>query len=283
MYPMLVRTYSALATPESPFIPAYQSAFAHQLIDLKTQDRLPLDLYLIFYKFFDWPATVHKLSVIFLLMRNPTYKTLCFTSQILASIIIITSVIVILRSLYDYELWNIEREAAKSLIITYYDFALYLVFINLIMGLYASCGITSGKKIFMTIYIKLDILMLLINSATVLYMYFYYPETIGMCIGTRAGQSPAFNSKITTKTGITSTSMSVLEIKKEISSVIIHFVYSELIVIAASLLLLFSFMYVIRIRLSFPSPLINPPVIDCSRQGLNTASLKKRRVVDMVV
>lgn len=187
----------------------------------------------------------------------------------------------VIVSLYYYYLWEIENRAASTFIITYYTMGLYSLLANIILGLFASCGGTSGNKMLMRLFIRISMVLTILFVLLTIYFKCFYLGFYGAALGAASGESYVFSRLITGRTGIQTQDKAILAVKDAMDYVIGWYTVCQIVSTVSWVVLAVLIKYTVSIELWAPDPKV-PKLIHLSRQGMNTASLKSMRVIDVV-
>ena len=112
-------------------------------------------------------------------MEEMKYKIMKLISQLIAITIIFSNIDILALSLYNYQLLESEKESVSELVMTYQVSGLYVIGLNLIFGLLNISVATSGNKYYLKIYIRSNILYLLISSIIVMFVFFLFLSIFG--------------------------------------------------------------------------------------------------------
>lgn len=216
-------------------------------------------------------------------MASLAYKNTRAAIQVLSLVIIVINLLMIAYSYYYYYLIDIENDAAPSFMVTYYTTGIYILCFNLLFGLFASCGGTSGYKFLMSIFMRAVIVYLMIIGGLSLYFSCFYINIYGGQVGEAAGRDYVFSKRLTGRTGLLMQDRALIFVKDDMGHIINLFVMVQIVSIVFFLVQLGLIMYAKSIKLtSEPEPRHVPRIVELSRRGLNTASLKMRNVVEVV-
>lgn len=215
-------------------------------------------------------------------METKGYKMSRALIQLFSLFVIMINIGIIIYSLYYSYLIEIERLVMERYYVTYYDTGLYLLGFNILFGLFASCGITSKKKSIMAIYSHICKIYIFIGSILTAYLYFFYITTYGTSLSNSMVQLGPVNQLIAIKTGINNMQIAPIRVKTDMNRILNIFSGFQFIVIVLQIIQLFLISYAMSIKLTSISS-VAPPITKISRLGLNTESLKKKRIVEVTV
>ncbi|KAI5180301.1 hypothetical protein PAEPH01_2733 [Pancytospora epiphaga] len=214
-------------------------------------------------------------------MKTRAYKALRACVQLISAVYIVVNILGIFRSVYYYYLWPIESEATTGFIITYYTIGLYSLCANIILGLFSSCGVTNGSKFLMRMYIRIVVVIIVLFAMLTVYFRFFYIGFYSTALGSRSGHSYVFSRWITGRTGIQPQEKAILAVKGSMEEVMQWYTICQIISIVCNIFLIGLMKYTVSIDLWAPDPCV-PSMINVSRRGMNTSTLKNIRVIDVV-
>lgn len=211
-------------------------------------------------------------------MVTKTYKSFRALSQLIALTIILANISIVAVSLYYYYLWESEKEAVSELVVTFYDTGLYILGFNIIFGFLANSVATSGSKRYLNLYARTNLIYLVISSGFVIYLHSFYLNFFGSYVGARIGQSLAFLRYIVGRTGVLKPDAAMLKVKNDMKYILNIFSYTHLYTFMGSMSIIIMMRYAMSIT---PVKIPIPRIIEQTHLGLNTESLRKKRVIEV--
>ena len=97
-------------------------------------------------------------------METTTYKSIKALIQCFSVFILAINLGLIIYSFYQYFLWEIEKECMERYFLTYFDSAVPILFLNMLITLFANCGITSCQKFYIRLFKFLSYMYFLVTG-----------------------------------------------------------------------------------------------------------------------
>ncbi|KAI5149497.1 hypothetical protein ENBRE01_0940 [Enteropsectra breve] len=175
-----------------------------------------------------------------------------------------------------------EDKCNNALIVTFYGSGIKLNAINVLIALFAICGVTSGNKMIMGIYTFVSLVFIFVNVAFLIYMSFIYKSQFNLTVGSEITKDVELSHSLNLYFGVSMRAEALEAIKMDMLEVLALSAKVQLSVILSSIFLIALVKYLNGIRLKKPDVKI-PPITEMSKLGLNTSALDNRRIVSLAL
>lgn len=214
-------------------------------------------------------------------MRTTNYRVASAMVQLLSILMILVNIASLVCSFYYNYLMTVEAELTRDYIVTYYTMGIYTICLNILVGLFATCVVTSGNKIFMTAFTKSAILAQCVVVLFSVYFYFFHVSLFNRSLSATAGKPSAFSAILPYRNSI---GFDVLKapmyIQNDFEYVVNRYILLQVISLAIFFSIVMLTKYIRGIQL-YVEPPKAPAIVEISRRGLNTTCLENRHVVEV--
>ncbi|KAL6122334.1 hypothetical protein NUSPORA_00635 [Nucleospora cyclopteri] len=208
------------------------------------------------------------------------YRNCRAITQITTLIAVISNMLAICMNLYYYKMLRVESVLMAAYYLTYGDTSILCLGINLLIMAFSNCGVTSAKKIWMKMYVKIagfySVFLLIINT--------YLLTIYKIEFESRAGE--AVNSKTPTGgliIGMFSNTIPSIALRltiKQFTYLLYTTALIHLLTIFINFINILIVKFIISIRIN-KQPIETPTIEDVCEAGMNTNVLEKRRIVSL--
>lgn len=217
---------------------------------------------------------------LFMVKETLAYKNCKRVTQIFTLIGIMMNISAIALNIYNYKMLRIESVLMMGYYITHTELGLFFLASNLIIMIFASCGITSARKSLMVVYNKISL-----GYSGILTLFVIYFMTIFKIeFESRAGEATNSNSAVGGLIlGMFSNATPAVALKLTTNQFYFILMCScacDIISVGINLLTVAMAKIILRIKIT-QAPTDLPKMESAQNVGLTTGSLKKMRIISL--
>lgn len=213
-------------------------------------------------------------------MKTSSFKFVYATATLVALTNFIVKLALTAYVIYEGKFLTIEYQLMLRRILTVGNVTKFLLFWSILVSLLGAYSLNIKKKFMMRISSNLTVIVIVLTISSCLYFRSRYPTSFNSIVEHSFYQDPAVQDAViawnsSLNTGETKKD-GVIEGMQTFCRNVVAFETTS----AVLLILLCILLWVARsIKLEEKEPLEHPPITELSRVGLNTTSLRTKRVV----
>ena len=215
-----------------------------------------------------------------MIKETTSYRNCRVLIQLFTLIGILINLLVIAINIYNYKILKVESSLMSEYWITHTDIGLLFIGINLVVLIFANCGITSSYKTVMKIYCKISKWYSYLMTIFSIYFSTFYMIEFRSLAGSAIKSNSSISGLISAMFIGLPASVAINSTIKIFSFVLYSTIFSNAITILINFLTIGIMKIALNSQLLIPPPEL-PEISLTNQVGMTTNSLKKKRIISL--